>query len=45
MIHDLPLESEDQTIICQIDFVNVFQTKPYSRTFQSFKEQAYLPKL
>ena len=25
MIHDLPLGSEDPNIICQIDFVNVFQ--------------------
>ena len=26
MIHDLPLVSEDPTIICQIDFANAFQT-------------------
>jgi hypothetical protein len=26
MIHDQPLESEDPTIICQIDFANAFQT-------------------
>ena len=26
IIHDQPLESEDPTIICQIDFANAFQT-------------------
>ncbi len=26
MIHDLPVDDEDPTIICQIDFANEFQT-------------------
>ena len=26
MIHDLPVDDEDPTIICQIDFANAFQT-------------------
>ncbi len=26
MIHDLPVDYEDPTIICQIDFANAFQT-------------------
>jgi hypothetical protein len=26
MMQDLPVEGEDPTIICQIDFVNAFQT-------------------
>ncbi len=26
MIHNLPVDDEDQTIICQIDFANAFQT-------------------
>ena len=36
MIHDLPLVSEDPTIICQIDFANACDLLPHLPTLMNF---------
>ena len=36
MIHDLPVDDEDPTIICQIDFVNALQMPSLARMIASW---------